>query len=138
MRYMFLVVLAPDGYEQKPSMKLMEEMTKLTERGFADGSLISTGGLMPPAMGGMRATLRRGEINVIDGPFTETKEVIGGYAIMEFATHAEARQAAVDFMELHRTFGEGWEGACEMRPLAGPEGDGDLTEFIKARVEALS
>jgi hypothetical protein len=57
---------------------------------------------------------RRG---VTDGPFAEAKEVIGGYAIMEFDTKEEAVASAVEFMTLHAEYGDGWEGECEMRQL---------------------
>lgn len=118
MRYMFLVIAPPsDG---PPPQALMDAMGKLIQERTADGSLLDTGGLFPMAMGA-RITLKRGQINVIDGPFTESKEVIGGYAIFEFATRAQALAAAVEFMELHRDHAEGWEGVCEMRPMVGAE-----------------
>jgi uncharacterized membrane protein len=60
-----------------------------------------------------------GKINVIDMPLAEGKEVVGGYAIFEFKTREEAIQSAVEFMEVHRKFHEGWEGTCEMRPMMG-------------------
>ena len=66
-------------------------------------------------------TVRRsgdGRISVTDGPFTESKEILGGYAIFEFATREAAIESAKSFMELHRLYGEGWEGVCEMRELA--------------------
>lgn len=116
MRYMSLILMSPDQLKPPPQ-KLMDEIGKLSEREQAAGRLISTGGLFPPAMGGARVTLKGGKLSVMDGPFAETKEVIGGYAIFEFATREEALQAAVDFMELHRLHGDGWEGVCELRPM---------------------
>jgi hypothetical protein len=70
------------------------------EKAVADGSLISTAGLKPPAEGTYLSS-RGGRITVKDGPFAESKELIGGYAIMEFATKADAIQAATDFVNLH-------------------------------------
>lgn len=117
MRYMFFVIAPPsDG---PPPQSLMDAMGKLIEKRTADGSLLDTGGLFPMAMGA-RISLKRGQINVIDGPFAESKEVVGGYAIFEFATREEALASAVEFMELHRDHAEGWEGVCEMRPMVGP------------------
>jgi hypothetical protein len=82
--------------------------------------MIMDGGLMPLDTGA-RVELRAGKIKVMDGPFAESKEVIGGFAIFEFATRAEAVQSAVEFMDAHRLYGEGWEGICEMREMAsGP------------------
>ena len=61
---------------------------------------------------------------MIDGPFVEAKEVIGGYAIMEFRNKEEALASAVEFMQLHRQHMPGWEGTCEVRAMAGPEDTG--------------
>jgi hypothetical protein len=115
MRYMYLVSAVEDG---KPApARLMEEMDKLAKQELAAGRMISQGGLLPTLMGSARIELRRGKVKVIDGPFTETKEVLGGYAIFEFATREEAIASAVQFMDLHAKYAEGWEGVCEMRPM---------------------
>lgn len=118
MRYMYLVV-SPREMDGPPPQRLMDEMAKLTEKRMADGSMVDSGGLLPTAMGAARITLKGGKLSVLDGPFTESKEVIGGYAIFEFKTREEAIASAVEFMNLHKEFGEGWEGVCEMRPMAG-------------------
>jgi len=116
MRYMYLVSSVEDG--KPPPQALMDAIMKSGEQAMAEGRMISTGGLVPLiAGGGARIELKRGKLKVLDGPFTETKEVIGGFAIFEFATHAEALQSAVEFMELHRVHGDGWEGVCEMRAM---------------------
>ena len=52
-----------------------------------------------------------------DGPFTETKEIIGGYALVEVASREEAMKTARQFMELHRVHWPEFEGECEVRPL---------------------
>lgn len=117
MRYMYLVVMSPNQMDGPPPQRLMDEMAKLSEKRTADGSMVGSGGLFPPAMGGARITLKGGKIVVTDGPFAETKEVVGGYAIFDFATREEALESAVEFMELHRLYGDGWEGICEMRPM---------------------
>ena len=62
--------------------------------------------------------------SITDGPFTETKEVLGGYAIFEFATREDAIASAINFMELHAKYAEGWEGVCEMRPMFSDVEDG--------------
>ena len=119
MRYMYLVSAVEDG--KPPPERLMVEMDKLVKQELAAGRMISQGGLLPSVMGSARIELRRGKVKVIDGPFAETKEVLGGYAIFEFATREQALQSALEFMELHRLYAEGWEGVCEMRPMAGAE-----------------
>lgn len=117
MRYMYLVSSVPTS--GPPPQKLLEEVHKLSVRERQAGRMIADGGLMPLDMGA-RIELRLGKIKVMDGPFTESKEVIGGFAIFEFATREEAVKAAVEFMEMHRLYAEGWEGVCEMRQMASP------------------
>jgi hypothetical protein len=118
MRYMYLVSCVQAS--GPPPQKLMEAIHKMAIRERQAGRMIMDGGLMPLDTGA-RVELRAGKIKVMDGPFAETKEVIGGFAIFEFATRAEAVQSAVEFMEAHRLYAEGWEGVCEMREMAsGP------------------
>ena len=114
MRYMYLVTSATAG---PPPQRLMEELGKLADREMKAGTVVDMGGLMPLAMGA-RVRLAGGKIDVIDGPFVEAKEVVGGYAIFDYESKERAIASAVEFMNLHKEFGEGWEGVCEMRQLA--------------------
>jgi hypothetical protein len=75
----------------------------------AAGILVTTGGLAPSAQG-VRIRVKAGKVTVKDGPFAESKEVIGGYAIMELPTREEAVQAALDFMRFHAQHWPGWGG----------------------------
>jgi hypothetical protein len=118
MRFMSLVTSNHPG---PPTPELMEAMGKLIEREVKSGRLIDTGGLAPMAMGA-RVTLSKGKVRVIDGPFVEARELIGGYAVFEFKDKDEAVAATVEFMELHRQFMPGWEGMSEVRQIAGPDG----------------
>jgi hypothetical protein len=81
--------------------------------------MIDNGGLMPLATGA-RVRIVDGELSVIDGPFVEAKEVIGGYAIFELRDKAEAVAMAKEFMQLHLDHMPGWEGTCELRAFATP------------------
>jgi hypothetical protein len=81
------------------------------------GVLVSTAGLRPTS-DGVRVRLRGGKLSVTDGPFTETKEVIGGYAILETATKEKAIEATRRFLAVH---GDEWEIECEVRALDGQE-----------------
>jgi hypothetical protein len=117
MRYMFLVSSAENG--AAPPQRMIDEIEKLTEQEIAAGRLLARGGLSPTATGSARIESRRGKLKVTDGPFAETKEVLGGFAIFEFATREEALAAAERFMELHRAHWPDWEGVCEMRPMFG-------------------
>jgi hypothetical protein len=115
MRYMYLISAIEDG--KPPPQRLMEEIGKLAEVEMASGRMISQGGLLPSAMGAARVTLKQGKLSITDGPFAESKEVLGGFAVFDFATREAAIASAVSFMELHAKYGEGWEGVCEMRPM---------------------
>lgn len=117
MRYMFLISAVETG--AAPPQRMIDEIEKLAEQEMAAGRMIARGGLLPTAMGGARIESRRGKLKVSDGPFTETKEVIGGFAIFEFATREEAVASAERFMDLHRQYWPEWDGVCEMRPMFG-------------------
>jgi hypothetical protein len=102
---------------QAPSEQLMQDMGKLIDEMTRNGVLISTAGLRPSAEGA-RVRLRRGKLFVTDGPFTETKEVIGGYAVIEAKSMQEALELTKRFLRVH---GDEWDIECEVRQLDGPE-----------------
>lgn len=103
---------------QVPSEQLMADMGKLIEELTRTGQLVSTAGLRHTSEG-VRVRLHRGgRFTVLDGPFTETKEVIGGYAILEAPSRAEAVELTRRFLKVH---GTDWEVECEVRQLDGPE-----------------
>jgi hypothetical protein len=116
MRFMYIVVSAQPG---PPTPELMEAMHKLADREIKAGRMLDSGGLMPRATGA-QVRITDGKLSVVDGPFVEAKEVIGGYAIFELRDKEEAVAAAVEFMQLHKDHMPGWEGTCEVRALAGP------------------
>lgn len=116
MRFMSIVTSAHSG---PPTPELIEAMNKLADREIKAGRMLDMSGLTPVAMGA-QVRIANGQLSVIDGPFVEAKEVIGGYAIMEFQNKEEAVASAVEFMQLHKDFMPGWEGTCEVRAFAGP------------------
>ena len=75
----------------------------------------------PRLLMGARVRLSGGKVSVIDGPFTEAKEIIGGYAQFELKSKEEAIESAVQFMELHKKHWPGWEGETEVRQMFGPD-----------------
>src|SRR5579871_1333777 len=97
-----------------PSERLMSDMGRLIDEMTRDGTLIHTAGLRPTAEG-VRVRLRAGELSTVDGPFTETKEVIGGFAILEAPSLKEAKKLVERFLAVH---GNEWNVECELRPLA--------------------
>ena len=118
MRFMMLVKSAENG--AAPPRELMEAIAKLSAQETKEGKLIASGGLTPTAMSS-RVRLSAGKLVLLDGPFTETKEVVGGYAVMEFNSRQAAVQSAVEFMELHKKHWPGWEGETEVRQILGPD-----------------
>ena len=114
MKFMFIVKSA---HTMGPSPKLLEEMHKLAKREIEAGRLLDNGGLMPISQGA-QVRIADGRLHVIDGPFAEAKEVVGGYAVFELKDKQEAVASAVEFMQLHRDHLPDWEGTCEVRAFA--------------------
>jgi hypothetical protein len=110
----------PESYRQAgPPAALMEAMGKFVQKSLQEGSLVDTGGLLP-SKDAVRVRLAGGKVTVTDGPFTEAKEVIGGWAILEASSKAEAVRIATEFMELHRKYWPEFEGESEVRPMFEP------------------
>src|ERR1700731_3859284 len=114
MRFL-MMVKAPEN-SGPPPKELMEAMGKLAEEAMKCGEMIETGGLGPTATGS-RIRLAGGSITVTDGPFTEAKEVFGGYAVFELKSKEEAVERTRRFMELHHKHWPGWEGETEIPQL---------------------
>jgi hypothetical protein len=95
---------------------LLDAMGQFVGEGLKSGVLKDTAGLKPTAEG-FRVRSSRKRLTVTDGPFSETKEVVGGYALIEVASKEEAMKMARQFMELHRQHWPAFECECEVRPL---------------------
>jgi hypothetical protein len=118
MRFMMIVKHAEN--QGPPPKPLMDAIAKLGEEATRAGTMLGTGGLAPTTQGG-RVRLSGGKVTVTDGPFTESKEVIGGFAQFDLKSKEEAIESAVRFMELHKKHWPGWEGETEVRQMFGPE-----------------
>jgi hypothetical protein len=116
MRFMSMIRIQ-ENTGRAPSDQLMNDMGKLIEELTRTGQLVDTAGLRPTSEG-VRVRLRGGKLSTIDGPFTETKEVIGGYAILEAKSKEEAVELTRRFLKVH---GDEWDLECEVRQLDGPE-----------------
>jgi len=114
MRFTFIVTSAQS---RQPTPELLEAMHKLADREIKAGRMLDNGGLMPLATGA-QVRVADGKLSVVDGPFVEAKEVIGGYAIFELPGKDEALASAKEFMQLHKDLMPGWEGTCELRAFA--------------------
>ena len=116
MKFLMLIKHA-ESYRNDPVPQgLMDAMGEFVTANLKSGVLLDTAGLKPTA-DGFRVRLARGAIGVTDGPFPETKEIIGGYALVEAASRGQALEIARQFMELHRIHWPTFEGECEVRPL---------------------
>lgn len=120
MKYLTFIRSSESYRESPPPAALMEAMGEFIERSRADGTLVDTGGLLPSSEGA-RVLLANGKITVTDGPFAESKEVIGGWAIVEVDSKAEAIRIATEFMELHREHWPGFQGESEVRAMFEPD-----------------
>ena len=110
MKYLSIYKTAETGVP--PTQEEMARMGKLVEDGMKDGSLLAVEGCLPTAAGA-RVRLSNGSVTVTDGPFTEAKEVIGGLAILQANSKAEAVELVKDFLRV-----AGNDGECELRQLA--------------------
>lgn len=116
MRYMMLIKHTED-YRGKPvSPALMAAMGEFIGEQAKLGKFIDGAGLQSTHKG-KKVQLRGGKINVVDGPFTESKELVGGYAVFDVDSEEEALALATKFMELHRVHAPEFNGECEMRPF---------------------
>jgi hypothetical protein len=119
MKYLTFIRHSESYRASPPPAALMEAIGKFAERSMKDGSLVETGGLLP-SKDGVRLRLAGGKLTVTDGPFTESKEIIGGWAILKADTKAEAVRIATEFMELHKKHWPEFEGESEVRPMFEP------------------
>jgi hypothetical protein len=118
MRFMMIV-----KHAERPGLppkELMDAIAQLSEEAVKAGTMLGSGGLGPTALG-TRVRLSGGQLTVTDGPFTEAKEIVGGYAQFELKSKEEAIEGALRFMELHKKHWPGWEGETEIRQMLGPE-----------------
>jgi hypothetical protein len=118
MRFMMIVKHAEK--QGPPPQQLMDAIGKLAAEEAKAGTMLGSGGLGPTALGA-RVRLSGGQVTVTDGPFTEAKEVVGGYAQFELKSKEDAIESAVRFMELHKKYWPEWEGETEVRQMFEPE-----------------
>lgn len=119
MKFM-MMVKADKNYEAgvPPHPKLMAAISKLTEEATRAGVLLETGGLLPSSTGA-RVRVAGGRLTVVDGPFAEAKELIGGYAILQAKSREEAIELGKGFLKLHAdVLGPSYEGELEIRQMA--------------------
>lgn len=97
---------------EPPPPELYERMGKFVEEASKAGVIVATGGIAPTASGA-KITLKDGEYTVVDGPFAEAKELVGGWALMECRDLPEAVEWSKRFL------GVLGEGEVRVRPVSG-------------------
>jgi hypothetical protein len=119
MKFMMLVKANPDFEAGRPpNPALVAAIAELGDEARRSGKLLLAEGLKPSSAG-TRIRLANGTRHVIDGPFTETKELVGGFALFELASREEAMAMAQRFVDAHVKAGV-TDFEMEIRPLYGP------------------
>jgi hypothetical protein len=114
MKFLSMYTPDPKTAGVPPSKEHMAEMGKLIEESMKTGALVITGGLGPLSKGGARIRRAGGEISVVDGPYTEAKEVIAGFAILEAKSRDEAIEMTRRFLKI------AGDGECELHQIMDP------------------
>src|SRR5213083_479732 len=132
MTMRFMILIKADKNTEAgvlPSEKLLTEMGKFNEELVKAGVMLAGEGLQPSSKGA-RVRFSGSKRLVTDGPFAETKELIAGYAILQFASKAEAVEWAKRFVQVDAPLRLGGESECEIRPFVEYEdfGPGEAVE----------
>ena len=105
----------------EPPAELFEAMDKTIKEISESATLIDTNGLVPSSVAAAVIHGSAGRISIVDGPFTESKELIGGYAFFEVETWEEAVETMRKIVAVHTDHWPSWEGSAEVRRVMGPE-----------------
>lgn len=116
MRFMMFIKHPADYDVSKVPHSLFGPMGEFVAENIKKGVILDGAGLQPLGKGA-RVRLVGGKVKVTDGPFSEAKEVVGGYALCEVKTRDEAIALATKMMDLHRIHWPEFGGECEVRPL---------------------
>jgi hypothetical protein len=125
MQFMMIVKSTKDSEAgHPPNPELMAAIAKMADEASKRGVMVGAGGLQPSSQGA-RIRVAGGKTSVIDGPFAETKELVGGYAIFDLKSKQEAIEMGTRFMQVHADIlGPSYEGELEIRPMMDPPPNG--------------
>jgi PhnB protein len=133
MRFMMIVKATKDSEAGKPpNPALMAATAKLAEEANKVGVMVDSGGLLPSSKGA-HIRVSGGKTSVIDGPFAETKELVGGFAIFDLKSNEQAIEMGTHFMQVHADIlGPSYEGELEIRPIFGVPQNGakELNSYL--------
>jgi hypothetical protein len=118
VKYLMLVKHSENPLNEAIPQQLLDAMGEFVGEKLKSGEVKDTAGLKP-TVEGFRIRSSKNRLKVTDGPFTEAKEVIGGYALVEVPSKKEAMKLARQFMELHRLHWPEFECECEVRAVEG-------------------
>ena len=112
----FMTIVKGPETAGTPPQALFDAIDKLMQNQMKSGIFVSAGGLRPTSQGA-RVRIKGDKLKVTDGPFTEAKEVIGGFAILNAGSLTQAIEMGKEFMDLHVKHWPGWEGELEVREM---------------------
>jgi hypothetical protein len=127
----FLSIFKNVESNEPPSLDMMERMNALIEKSMNSGELVATEGCLPSALGA-RVRSDKGRVTVVDGPFAESKEVVGGFAILEAKSKEDAIRMVREFLAV------AGDGECEIRQIYTASQTGTSPDDSKAQHEELS
>ena len=110
MHFLTFYTPAPGAHSGPPSKEYMDQMNKLIEESMKSGELIATGGLTPLQLGA-RVVQTSGNVTITDGPYIESTEVIGGFALLEVPSKEAAIESSKRFLKI------AGDGQVTIRPL---------------------
>lgn len=116
MRFLVLVKGPESERTREPPPEMMDVIMQLGRDSAKAGVKVEPGGLLP-TKSATRMRIDGGKLSIIDGPFSEAKEVVGGWAFYECDTWEQARAATRAYMELHLKYWPEWTGECELRQV---------------------
>ena len=134
-RYLMLIRHREDFRNAQIPQALLDEMGEFVNEKLKTGVLIDTAGLQPTS-NAATVRLSRGKVSVTDGPFSEAKEVVGGYALINAHSRAKAIEIATEFVEIHRRTWPEFECACEVRPIEGDESESPASSVASERASS--
>lgn len=113
MRFLMFYTPDPAAHPGPPSKEYMDEMNNLIEESMKSGALLATGGLSPLQQGA-RVGQKSGNVTITDGPFIESTEIIGGFALFELPSKEAAIESSKAFLKI------AGDGHVTIRPLMDP------------------
>ncbi len=115
----FFITLVPDPAStasQGPSVEFMGAMGEYVTKQFASGKVIATGAMEPIQAGTVVAPVER-QARIVDGPYTEAKELIAGWVLINADSRDEAIRGAQEFVQMHIDHWPGWNGQGVVREV---------------------